>query len=82
MSEDIVREQKAVRLCEENASKLFVYTGPDLEMYGKTGYFEIIHDMTGCAPTDSILFCFQTKKRRFVMDAAGLIDTFEHSTFV
>lgn len=82
MTDNILLEQKALSICEKNQNKLYVYTGSDIEKYGKTGYFEIVQDMNCCAPSDRVLFCFQTKDRRFVMDAHDLIDTFEHSEFI
>ena len=60
-------EQRAILFCENNKNIPYLYKG-------EQGTFEILDDMNCCAPTNAVLFSFQTGKRRYVMEAAQLLE--------
>lgn len=52
----------------------FIYNGNDSFYNGLQGEFEVLEDMNCCAPTQDVLFSFQSHNSRKVMSAHELED--------
>lgn len=64
-------ENEAILTIEKAGSKSFVYKGSDPAWKERTGRFSILYDMNCCAPTDGVLFEFDSDGLRKIMDARG-----------
>ena len=67
-------ETMALLQIEKMKDRKYEYQGDDPDFQGEIGEFERLDDMNCCAPTNAVLFSFQTGKRRYVMEAAQLLE--------
>lgn len=59
---------------KEMEGLVYEYEGEDSFYKGMKGSFEVLEDMNCCAPTQDVLFSFQSDRSRKVMTAKELED--------